>query len=128
MIDFDPEVDPRIVKRVEAGLEGWFADYAAGGLLGEELDPGDLCLPRASQPTLALVEDVHEIAVSEGIALGGGLVELRCRVTLNIEVDLNDEEWETRTTEACLDLTLTIDTRKRAITGHRLHGAWHPAF
>jgi hypothetical protein len=104
------------------GLDGWIRAYATDGLRGEELEPGPIELGSSARPTVRLVEDIDEIEVLGAEHLGDGVLEARCRVSLVLELNLNDE-GNTVSREATLDITLRVDSLQKKITAHSLHDA-----
>jgi hypothetical protein len=107
------------------GLDGWFREYAPVGFLGEELDPGPMQLGSSARPTVRLVEDIDEIEVLGAEHLGDGVLEARCRASLVLvlELNLNDDEGNTVSREATLDITLQVDSLQKKITAYSLHDA-----
>jgi len=66
-----------------------------------------------------------ELAVLEVDDLGDGEFEATCEVFLTVELDLNNEEWESETMEAIFDITLWIGAGGE-VTDHYLRAARHP--
>jgi hypothetical protein len=125
MPNFEQEIPPRVVRRLRRPDE-MFARYAAEHLPGQELEPGPLLLLDSTQPTIALVEEVGEVDVHAAEDLGDGRIEVRCRVAMCVELDLNDDEFESETTEAKFRLFRTVGTAKGEVTEHHVYEAYHP--
>jgi hypothetical protein len=127
MPDLEQEIPPRVVRRLRR-IDAMFARYAEEHLPGEELEPGPLLLPDSTQPAIALVEEVGEVDVDEAEDLGDGRIEVRSWVAMCVELDLNDDEFESETTEAKFRLFLTVDTAKGEVTEHHVDEAYHPDY
>lgn len=105
-------------------LDEMFRDYADGALLGEEIDPFEMPPICSTQRTISSVEDIDEIEVLEVDHIEEREFEVRCQVSLLLELDLNDEEQNTDMSYATLELTLRVDLTERKIRGHYLVRAY----
>jgi hypothetical protein len=128
MAYFDDDKVSRLDRLRLKHIDEWFQEYATDELLGEELEPGPMGLGTSVQPTVISVWDIDELDVFEAEFLGDGVIEVGCCVLLRLELDLNDDDQNTQSTEATMVIALKVNTRERKIVGHHLQDACAPDY